>query len=41
MGGAGYRKLIVWQKADLLAKEVYKISLKFPKEEIYGLTSQI
>lgn len=36
-----YQKLIAWQKADLLAKEVYKITTKFPKDEIYGLTSQL
>lgn len=36
-----YKKLIAWQKADLLAKAVYKATIKFPKFEIYGLTSQI
>lgn len=36
-----YRKLIAWQKADLLAKAVYKTTTNFPKFEIYGLTSQI
>lgn len=29
------------QKADLFVKEVYKISRQFPKDEIYGLTSQL
>ena len=28
-------------KADLLAKMVYEITQKFPKHEIYGLTSQL
>jgi len=37
----GYRKLKVWEKAHQLAMEIYRISKTFPKEEIYGLTSQI
>lgn len=37
----GYRKLIVWQKAVDLVIIVYKETGKFPKEEIYGLTSQM
>ena len=36
-----YRKLNVWQKAHEFALEIYKISATFPKDEIYGLTSQI
>ncbi len=36
-----YKDLIVWQKADNLAIEIYKITKTFPKEEIYGLTSQL
>lgn len=37
----GYRKLKVWEKAHKLAIEIYKLSKRFPKEETYGLTSQI
>jgi len=37
----GYKKLKVWEKAHQLAMEIYRISKTFPKEEIYGLTSQI
>lgn len=37
----GYRKLIVWQKADDLAYQVYLETKKFPKDEIYGITSQL
>ena len=37
----GYRKLIVWQKADSLAYEVYMCTKNFPKEELYGMTSQL
>ena len=36
-----YKDLIVWQKAMKLAKTIYTITKKFPKEEIYGLTSQL
>lgn len=36
-----FEDLIVWQKAINLSVEVYKISGKFPREEIFGLTSQI
>ena len=41
MGGANYRDLIVWQKAMDLVQAVYKITAGFPKEELYGLTSQL
>jgi len=37
----GYRNLIAWQVADELAKAIYKITLSFPKHELYGLTSQL
>ena len=33
--------LIVWQKAHQLALAVYKETKKFPKEELYGLVSQM
>ena len=36
-----YRDLIVWQRAMTLAEDVYTATRKFPKEEIYGLTSQM
>jgi len=36
-----YKELIVWQKAIQLVKEVYFLTEKFPKSEIYGLTSQM
>ena len=36
-----YRELFVWQKAKLLAVQVYKATEHFPKAETYGLTSQI
>jgi four helix bundle protein len=36
-----YKELIVWQKAMDLVEEVYKATRSFPREEIYGLTSQL
>lgn len=36
-----YRDLIAWQKAKALALDVYVCTRKFPKDEIYGLTSQM
>jgi four helix bundle protein len=36
-----YKELKVWQKAYQLSLEVYKITKGFPREERYGLTSQI
>jgi four helix bundle protein len=36
-----YRELVVWQKAKTLAVAVYRATEKFPKHDLYGLTSQI
>lgn len=36
-----FKELIVYQKAHQLAVEIFEVSLKFPKEEIYSLTDQI
>lgn len=36
-----HKDLIVWQKAIELVVAVYNLTGKFPKEEIYGLTSQM
>lgn len=38
---SSYKDLIVWQKAIELVVEIYKLTDNFPKEEIYGITSQI
>lgn len=35
-----FRELDVWKKAVELTTAYYKVSKKFPKEEIFGLTSQ-
>ena len=37
----GYRRLTVWQKADELAFQIYLITRNFPKDELFGLTSQM
>lgn len=36
-----FRELNVWQKAVDLATKIYKATENYPKEEMYGLTSQI
>ncbi len=38
---ADYKNLIVWQKAILLVTELYCATKVFPKEELFGLTSQM
>ena len=36
-----YRDLDVWKKARSLVKEVYLVTRNFPKDEMYGLMSQM
>jgi four helix bundle protein len=36
-----FRKLQVWEKSQALVLGIYRSTLTFPKEELYGLTSQI
>ncbi len=36
-----FRKYSAWHDAHLLTLEVYKITQLFPKEELFGLTSQL
>ena len=36
-----FRNLKVWEKAHVLTLDVYKASKSFPREELYGLTSQM
>lgn len=36
-----YRDLVAWQRAVDLSVEVYRITAGFPREEIYGITSQM
>jgi four helix bundle protein len=35
-----FQDLVVWQKAHKFALSVYRVTTQFPKEEMYGLTSQ-
>ena len=36
-----HKELVVWQKSMHLAKLVYRYTTSFPKEELYGITSQV
>lgn len=35
-----FQDLVVWQKAHAFVPNVYRVTRDFPKEELYGLTSQ-
>jgi four helix bundle protein len=39
--GHSYRDLIVWQKAIAMVTEIYRATQSFPRQETYGLTSQV
>lgn len=41
MNESKYESLLVWQKSHELAIRIYKTTLTFPKEEAFGLTSQL
>ncbi|HOK67129.1 MAG TPA: four helix bundle protein [Anaerohalosphaeraceae bacterium] len=36
-----FEELLVWQKAHKLVLSIYSSTMRFPKEELYGLVSQI
>ena len=36
-----YKELIVWQKSMELVKKIYLLTDNFPKDELYGLSSQM
>jgi len=36
-----FQDLVVWQKAHRFVVEVYRLTERFPKHELYGLTSQL
>jgi four helix bundle protein len=38
---ANFKELLVWQKSIDFVTEIYRTTEAFPKDEIYGLTSQI
>jgi four helix bundle protein len=41
MGAKSYEDLEVWQKAHQFVLDIYCVSRSFPREEVYGLTSQL
>ncbi len=36
-----FRNLKVWERAHELTLELYRMTGRFPREELFGLTSQI
>ena len=36
-----FKDLVAWQKGMELAREIYRATAKFPKSELFGLTSQM
>lgn len=36
-----FRDLVIWQKSMKLTVSVYELTRGFPRDELYGLTSQI
>ena len=36
-----FKKIQVWERAHRFVLEIYKITSTFPKDELYGLTSQM
>ena len=41
MSKSMYRDLVVWQKSRKLASSVYRLTSRFPRAEMFGLTSQM
>ena len=39
--GDSFRDLVVWQRSVEMSVAIYKLTSGFPKEEIYGLSSQL
>jgi four helix bundle protein len=37
----GFKELVAWQKAMVLVDSVYRATRSWPREELYGLTSQV
>ena len=36
-----FQDLLVWQRAIQMTLAIYRLTIGFPKEELYGLTSQV
>lgn len=41
MAGSYFTDLVAWQKSIGLSEEIYRITKAFPKDELYGLSSQM
>ena len=41
MTASDFTQLKIWQRSMKLTEEIYSVTKTFPKEELYGLTSQI
>ncbi|MGA7110688.1 MAG: four helix bundle protein [Terracidiphilus sp.] len=41
LAAQSFRDLVVWKKSVQLAVKIYGVTRNFPREELYGLTSQI
>ena len=39
--GQNFKNLVAWQRSMDLVIEIYEVTEKFPRQEIYGLTSQL
>jgi four helix bundle protein len=39
--GDSFRDLVVWQRAVQMSVAIYRLTAHFPKEEVFGLTSQL
>lgn len=40
-GIESYKDLLIWQKGIVIVKEIYLLCAVFPKNEVYGLQSQM
>lgn len=38
---SNFRNLLIWQKSMVLVTKIYIVTNNFPKEEVFGLTTQI
>ena len=41
MSGRSYRELVAWQKAIELVVGIYRVTRRWPREELFGLTDQV
>ncbi len=41
MGASSFQQLEVWRKAHAVVLAIYRLTSGFPREELYGLTSQL